>query len=59
MAVADAFREALAKAQPVAHEYFDSHLKAEIEAAKPDIIKWLAGLLIAQAAVVAALVKLL
>lgn len=58
-AIADAFKEAQADAQPVTREYFDSHLKAEIEAAKADIIKWLAGLLIAQAAVVAALVKLL
>jgi hypothetical protein len=34
-------------------------LRREIAEAKADIIKWLAGLLIAQAAVVAALVKLL
>lgn len=33
--------------------------KASIANAKADIIKWLAGLLIAQAAVIAALVKLL
>jgi hypothetical protein len=35
------------------------HLKAEIEASKADMIKWIAGLLIAQAGLVAALVKLL
>lgn len=34
-------------------------LKAEIEASKADIIRWLAGLMIAQAAVITALVKLL
>jgi broad-specificity NMP kinase len=34
-------------------------LRREIAEAKADIIKWLVGLLIAQAAVVAALVKLL
>ena len=44
--------------QPVTKDYFDSRLKAEVEAAKSDIIKWVAGLLIAQAALVAALLKL-
>jgi hypothetical protein len=34
-------------------------LKAEIEAAKNDLIKWIAGLLLAQAGLVTALVKLL
>jgi UDP:flavonoid glycosyltransferase YjiC (YdhE family) len=34
-------------------------LRREIADAKTDIIKWMAGLLIAQAAVIAALVKLL
>lgn len=34
-------------------------ITSEIERAKADIIKWVAGLLIAQAAVVATLVKLL
>lgn len=34
-------------------------LEAQIEAAKADIIKWLAALLIAQAAAISALVKLL
>ena len=35
------------------------YLKAEIEAAKSDLIKWIAGLLLAQAGLVTALVKLL
>jgi hypothetical protein len=34
-------------------------VRAEIERSKYDLIKWMAGLLLAQAAVVAALVKLL
>jgi len=33
--------------------------KSDLEAMKPDLVKWMAGLLLAQAAVVAALVKLL
>lgn len=33
--------------------------KADLEAVKSDLIKWIAGMLIAQAAVVATLVKLL
>ena len=58
-AVVEAFAEANADANPVTREYFDARLKSEIEAAKADIIKWVAGLLIAQSAVIAALVKLL
>ena len=58
-AIADAFKEAQTDSQPLTRDYFDSRLRAEIEAAKADIIKWLASLLIAQAAVVAALVRLL
>jgi hypothetical protein len=33
-------------------------LKAEIEIAKADIVKWIAGLLLAQAAVIGALVRM-
>jgi len=33
--------------------------KADLEAAKTEIIKWVAGMLVAQAAIVATLVKLL
>jgi len=36
-----------------------NYLKAEIESAKNDAIKWMAGLLLAQAGLVMALVKLL
>ena len=58
-AVAQAFSDAQSEGQPVTPDYFDMHLKAEIEASKADMIKWIAGLLIAQAGLVAALVKLL
>jgi hypothetical protein len=57
-AVAQAFSDAQSEGQPVTRDYF-MHLKAEIEASKADMIKWIAGLLIAQAGLVAALVKLL
>jgi hypothetical protein len=53
-AIADAFREATSE-DLVTRDYLD----ARLEAAKGDIIKWVAGLLLAQAALVAALVKLL
>ena len=36
-----------------------ANLEARIEAAKADIVKWVAGLLIAQAALIASLVNLL
>ena len=35
------------------------YLKAELESAKNDLIKWIAGLLLAQAGLVPALVRLL
>lgn len=35
------------------------YLDAKLESAKNDIIKWVAGMLIAQAALIATLVKLL
>jgi hypothetical protein len=60
-AIAEAFGEATSE-QLVTRDDLDSRLegiKGSIEAAKGDIIKWVAGLLIAQAALVAALVKLL
>ena len=53
-AIAEAFREATSE-ELVTRDYLD----ARLEAAKGDIIKWVAGLLLAQAALVAALVKLL
>jgi len=60
-AIADAFRDATSD-QLVTRDYLDARLegiKSSIEAAKGDLIKWVAGLLIAQAALVATLVKLL
>ena len=60
-AVADAFREATSE-ELVTRDYLDGRLesvKASIEAAKADIVKWVAELLIAQAALIAALVMLL
>jgi hypothetical protein len=53
-AMAEAFRDATGE-ELVTKDY----LKAEIEAAKNDLVKWMAGMLIAQAALIAALVKLL
>lgn len=38
---------------------FELHLKTEIKTAKADTIRWVGGMLVAQAAVIAALVKLL
>jgi len=57
-AEAEAIRDALRGSDLVATEHFDYRLKAEIETAKDDVIKWIAGLLLAQAALVATLVKL-
>jgi len=53
-AIASAFAEA-AGSELVTKDY----LRAEIESAKNDLIKWMAGLLLAQAGLVTALVKLL
>lgn len=57
-AIVEAFQAAQSEMQPVTRDYFDVKLKSEIESAKSDLIKWVAGLLIAQAALVAALLKL-
>ncbi len=60
-AFATAFRDATSE-ELVTRDYLDARLesvKASIETAKSDTIKWVAGLLIAQAALIAALVKLL
>lgn len=45
----------------VINDVAKSHLvtKADLEKAKIEIIKWVAGMLVAQAAIVAALIKLL
>ncbi len=53
-AIAEAFREAIGE-EIVTKDY----LRAELEGTKGDLIKWIAGLLLAQAALVAALVKLI
>lgn len=58
-ALADAFKSAQDEQQPVTREYLDYRLKADLAELKFDIIKWMTGALIAQAAVIAALVKLL
>ncbi len=54
-AEAEALTEALAETIAIR----DLATKADLESLKSDIIKWVAGLLLAQAAIVAALVKLL
>lgn len=53
-AIAEAFRDATGE-ELVTKNYLD----ARIEASKNDLIKWVAGMLLAQAALIAALVKLL
>lgn len=55
---AEAISEAFAEATGIQLVAKD-HLKAEIEAAKSDLIKWMAGLLLAQAGLMTAVVKLL
>lgn len=57
--VADAFKEAKTDQKPVMQEYLDYRLKADLADFKIDLIKWATGALIAQAAVIATLVKLL
>jgi hypothetical protein len=64
-AEAEAIRGALLTSDLVTKEFFDyrltaeiERLKGEIESAKSDMIKRIAGLLLAQAALVATLVKL-
>ena len=53
-AIAEAFRDATGE-EVVTKDYLD----ARLEASKNDLIKWVAGMLIAQAALIAALVRLL
>ena len=55
---AKAEAEALAEALGETISIRELATKADLEAQKADIIKWVAGLLIAQAALVAALIKL-
>lgn len=65
-AIVDGFSEAQAEAQPVTKELFEVQLSLQseqislqIEKAKSDTVKWVAGLLLAQAALVATIMKLL
>lgn len=60
-AQADALIEALAatSSEMAAREYFDYRLKAELSELKVNLLKWITGALIAQAALIATLVKLL
>lgn len=60
-AIADAFKEATSD-ELVTRSYLDAklaELRGDFRAGLLDLVKWFAGLLIAQAALVAALVKLL
>ena len=54
-AVSEVLKDAISEMAPVTRDYLDARLEAQ----KADIIKWLAGLLLAQAGLVAALVKML
>ncbi|PZN78987.1 MAG: DUF1640 domain-containing protein [Candidatus Methylumidiphilus alinenensis] len=61
-AVADAFREASGEAELATRQdlrELNLHLEAKINDIKFDLVKWIAGMLLAQAGLVAALVKLL
>lgn len=58
-AVAEAFKGVQEEQQLVTKEYLDYRLKTDLAELKFDLIKWVTGALIAQAAVIAALVKLL
>ena len=44
----DAFKLAQSESQPITKDYFDAKLKAEIEVAKSDVVKWVVGLSLAQ-----------
>jgi len=60
-AISDAFKEATGE-ELVTQSHLDlrlAELRAEIRAGQIEIIKWMAGMLIAQAALIATLVKLL
>ena len=57
--VADAFKGAREEQKPLTQEYLDPRLKAELTELKFDLLKWMTGALVAQAALIATLVKLL
>jgi hypothetical protein len=44
----EVFKHAQPETQPITKDYFDAKLKAEIEVAKSEAIKWIVGLAIAQ-----------
>ena len=60
-AQAEALLDALGSttSELVTQAYLDHRLKADLAELKVDLVKWITGALIAQAAVIAALVKLL
>jgi hypothetical protein len=58
-ALSKAFQDMLQDQQPVSREYLDFRLKADIAELKTELIKWMTGALIAQAALITTLVKLL
>jgi hypothetical protein len=58
-ALADAFRGALEDQKPMARDCLDYGLKTDLARMKADLIQWMTGALIVQAAVIATLVKLL
>ena len=47
-AIVEAFKLAQSESQPITKDYFDAKLKAEIEVAKSDVVKWVVGLSLAQ-----------
>ena len=58
-AISEAFKQAQSESQPITKDYFDSKLKAEIEVANSEVIKWVVGLALAQIALmVGLLIKL-
>ena len=54
-AISEAFKQAQSESQPITKDYFDAKLKAEIEVAKSEIIKWVVGLALAQIALIVGL----
>ncbi len=58
-AVTDAIKTLQDEQRPVTQEYLDFRLKTDLAELKFDLIKWVTGALIAQAALIAAMVKLL
>ncbi len=55
-AIADAFKHAQSESQPITKDYFDAKLKAEIEVAKSEVVKWVVGLALAQIALIVGLI---